>query len=158
MNLNPDGERKSDPDDAQREKRARKPAAPSRLASPSNQGNGRFGIDRDDATGVGPVGGIDVERRVRADHSLQMIREDENVVLDDFQRNFDALYPRIGRKLMTHEQAMRASIIWWTETRADNFRLKHCSGNGFGPAHNGMPKLPVQRRKAGIGAVTTDSG
>src|SRR4051812_21725252 len=54
---------------------------------------------------------IDLERRVRSDHPLRMIREIVNVALKSLSSEFAKLYSPIGRGSIPPERLMRAMLL-----------------------------------------------
>jgi transposase len=65
----------------------------------------------DDANSGSMFSYIDLEKRVRADHPLRMIREIVNAALKSLSREFDALYSPIGRESIPPERLMRALLL-----------------------------------------------
>jgi transposase len=54
---------------------------------------------------------IDLEKRVRPDHPLRVIREISNAALKALSRDFDALYSPIGRESIPPERLLRALLL-----------------------------------------------
>jgi transposase len=54
---------------------------------------------------------VDLERRVRPDHPLRVIREIVNAALDALSQEFDALYPPYGRESIPPERLVRALLL-----------------------------------------------
>ena len=54
---------------------------------------------------------IDLEKRVRGDHPLRVIREIANGALKSLSRDFDALYSPIGRESIPPERLLRALLL-----------------------------------------------
>ena len=54
---------------------------------------------------------IDLEKRVRADHPLRVIREIANAALAALSGTFEPLYSRIGRGSIPPERLMRALLL-----------------------------------------------
>ena len=69
---------------------------------------------------------VDLEKRVRADHPLRVIRGVVNATLADLSAAFDALYSPFGRESIPPERLLRAlrvphPVSWttgWTTRRA----------------------------------------
>jgi transposase len=54
---------------------------------------------------------VDLEKRVRSDHPLRVIRKIANAALKSLSREFDALYSPIGRESIPPERLMRALLL-----------------------------------------------
>jgi transposase len=54
---------------------------------------------------------IDLEKRVRSDHPLQLIRQIVNTALKTLSGEFDKLYSPIGRESIPPERLMRALLL-----------------------------------------------
>jgi transposase len=54
---------------------------------------------------------VDVEKRVRADHPLRVIREIVNATLSAMSAEFDALYSPVGRESIPPERLLRALLL-----------------------------------------------
>jgi len=54
---------------------------------------------------------VDVEKRVRADHPLRVIRGIVNATLADLSGDFDALYSPLGRESIPPERLLRALLL-----------------------------------------------
>ena len=54
---------------------------------------------------------VDLEARVRADHPLRAIRAIVNEALSALEREFVALYSRIGRRSIPPEKLLRAMLL-----------------------------------------------
>jgi transposase len=54
---------------------------------------------------------VDLEARVRGDHSLRTIREIANAALHDLSRAFAALYTDFGRPSIAPEKLLRAMLL-----------------------------------------------
>jgi transposase len=54
---------------------------------------------------------IDLEKRVRANHSLRVIREIANTALKSLSAEFAKLYSPIGRGSIPPERLMRAMLM-----------------------------------------------
>lgn len=54
---------------------------------------------------------IDLEKRVRADHPLRVIREIANAALKSLSGDFDALYSPFGRESIPPERLLRALLL-----------------------------------------------
>jgi transposase len=54
---------------------------------------------------------VDLERRVRPDHPLWVIRSLVNSALADFSSAFDALYSPFGRESIPPERLLRAPLL-----------------------------------------------
>jgi transposase len=54
---------------------------------------------------------IDLEKRVRSDHPLRLIRQIDNAALKALSGEFDKLYSPIGRKSIPPERLMRALLL-----------------------------------------------
>src|SRR6202048_3144532 len=55
---------------------------------------------------------VDLEARVRSDHSLRTIREISNAALTDLTGEFAVLYPpRLGRPSIAPERLLRAMLL-----------------------------------------------
>ena len=54
---------------------------------------------------------VDLEKRVRADHPLRVIRGVVNATLADLSAAFDALYSRFGRESIPPERLLRALLL-----------------------------------------------
>ncbi len=54
---------------------------------------------------------VSLEKRVRADHPLRVIRAVVNATLADMSVEFDALYPATGRGLIPPERLLRALLL-----------------------------------------------
>ena len=54
---------------------------------------------------------IDLEKRVRADHPLRLIREIANAALTSLSRDFAALYSPIGRESIPPERLLRGLLL-----------------------------------------------
>jgi transposase len=65
----------------------------------------------DDANSGSMFSYIDLEKRVRADHPLRVIRAIANAALRSLSRDFDALYSPIGRESIPPERLMRALLL-----------------------------------------------
>jgi transposase len=65
----------------------------------------------DDASKGSLFSYIDLEKRVRADHPLRVIREIANGALRSLSSDFDALYSPIGRESIPPERLLRALLL-----------------------------------------------
>jgi len=65
----------------------------------------------DDANSGSMFSYIDLEKRVRADHPLRVIRAIANAALKALSREFDALYSPIGRESIPPERLVRALLL-----------------------------------------------
>src|SRR5579875_1318248 len=74
-------------------------------------GNGGVCMRGDDATIGSMFSYVDLEKRVRADHTLRIIREIANAALKALSRDFDALYSPIGRESIPPERLLRALLL-----------------------------------------------
>jgi transposase len=54
---------------------------------------------------------VDLERRVRSDHPLRAIRTIVNEALCALEREFAALYARVGRPSIAPEKLLRAMLL-----------------------------------------------
>jgi transposase len=54
---------------------------------------------------------IDLEKRVRSDHPLRVIRVIVNEALSALERDFSALYSPIGRPSVPPEKLLRATLL-----------------------------------------------
>jgi transposase len=54
---------------------------------------------------------VDIEKRVRPDHPLRVIREMVNATLRAMSREFDALYSPVGRESIPPERLLRALLL-----------------------------------------------
>ncbi len=54
---------------------------------------------------------VDLEKRVRADHPLRVIRGIVNATLTDLSSEFDALYSPFGRESIPPERLLRALLL-----------------------------------------------
>jgi len=54
---------------------------------------------------------VDLERRVRPDHPLRLIRSIVDAALIEMSAEFDALYPRAGRDSIPPERLLRALLL-----------------------------------------------
>jgi transposase-like protein DUF772 len=54
---------------------------------------------------------VDLEKRVRADHPLRVIRGIVNEALATLERDFSALYSPIGRPSVAPEKLLRATLL-----------------------------------------------
>jgi transposase len=54
---------------------------------------------------------VDVEKRVRADHPLRVMREIVNATLSAMSAEFDALYSPVGRESIPPERLLRALLL-----------------------------------------------
>jgi transposase len=54
---------------------------------------------------------VDIEKRVRADHPLRVIREIVNATLTAMSPEFDALYSPVGRESIPPERLLRALLL-----------------------------------------------
>jgi transposase len=63
---------------------------------------------------------VDLEKRVRPDHPLRIIRAIVNTTLKDMSAEFEALYSPIGRESIPPERLLRALLLqgrWCTCSR-----------------------------------------
>ena len=65
----------------------------------------------DDANSGSMFSYIDLEKRVRAEHPLRVIREIANAALKALSRDFGALYSPIGRESIPPERLVRALLL-----------------------------------------------
>jgi transposase len=65
----------------------------------------------DDASKGSLFSYIDLEKRVRADHPLRVIREIANAALKSLSRDFDELYSPFGRESIPPERLLRALLL-----------------------------------------------
>jgi transposase len=66
----------------------------------------------DDASKSSLFSYIDLEKRVRADHSVRVIRDIiSNAALRSLSGDFDALYSPFGRELIPPERLLRALLL-----------------------------------------------
>src|ERR1700741_3401332 len=65
----------------------------------------------DDASKGSLFSYIDLEKRVRSDHPLRVIREIANAALTSLSRDFSALYSPIGRESIPPERLLRALLL-----------------------------------------------
>jgi transposase len=54
---------------------------------------------------------IDLEKRIRADHPLRVIRQIANAALNSLSDEFQKLYSSIGRESIPPERLMRALLL-----------------------------------------------
>lgn len=54
---------------------------------------------------------VDIEKRVRSDHPLRVIRSVVNAALADLSSDFDALYSPLGRESIPPERLLRALLL-----------------------------------------------
>src|SRR3712207_3914586 len=54
---------------------------------------------------------VDLEKRIRPDHPLQVIRDIVNAALAAMSAEFDALYSPIGREAIPPERLLRALLL-----------------------------------------------